>query len=228
MKKFLVSLAPIALIALMNLWVFSNRERFPDPLAIHWGASGEPDGFGTLDTHMLWVNIGLGMVVTFWVAVSFIRTPVAMRRLFQLVIGYLFALLSLIMLQTLLVQLDQPSSQGAELGLWVFVFVLPVFGLIPLLLAKPTIEIADELVVRLRGISFLRVPLADIANASEAALRARDFGGWGIRYASKTTAFVPNSGPALLLELHDGSRVLIRSDQAQDQAREINQNRKTK
>lgn len=228
MKKFLVALAPIALIALLNLWVFGNRERFPDPIAIHWGASGQPDGFGTLGNHMFWVNIGLGMVAIFWVAVSFIKTPVAMRRLFQLVIGYLFALLGLIMLQTLLVQLDQPSSQGAELELWIFVFILPVFGLIPLLLAKPVIEIADEVVVRLRGISFLKVPLVDIENASEAELRAMDFGGWGIRYASKTTAFVPSSGPALLLELRDGSRVLIRSDQAQDQAREINQNRKTK
>ena len=228
MKKFVIALVPVALIALMNLWVFSNRDRFPDPIAMHWGANGQPDGFGSLETHMLWVNIGLGLVAVIWFAVSVIRTPTALRRLFQFIVGYLFVLLSLIMLQTLLIQIDLPTSQGAELGLWVFLLIVPVIFLIPLMLSRPEVVVTDNVAVKLRGLSFLNLPIDEISVASEDQVRASDFGGWGIRYAAKTTAFVPSSGPALLLTLKDESKVLIRSDRAGELASQINNQRNAK
>lgn len=212
MKKFLVAVFPILLIAALNLWAMANRGRFPDPLATHWGISGQPDGFGTLETHLFWVNLALGMVATFWVIVSIMQVPQALKRMFQLILGYLFVMLGLIFTQTLLIQLDLPSAQDAVLGMWVLAMIVPLLALVPLMLAKPEISIDQDLVVRLRGLVLLRVPLKDIASARASEVRAGDFGGWGIRYAQKTTAFIPSSGPALEVELSEGAKVLVRTD----------------
>lgn len=57
---------PLALTALAAVVLVLWLPRMPDPIATHWGASGEPDGFGSPLTN-LWVSlaIGIGMTAVF-------------------------------------------------------------------------------------------------------------------------------------------------------------------
>lgn len=221
MRKFLVAIAPVFLILGLNLWAQANQARFPDPLATHWGITGQADGFASLETHLLWVNIGLGVVAAIWLLVSLIQVPAALRKLFQGIVGYLFAFLFVVMTQTLWMQLDVTDSSETRFGLELFVLMLPALLLVPLMLSKPAVSVGDEVKVSLRGLTFLSLELTEIRAARAGTVRAGDFGGWGIRYANKTTAFVPSSGPALELELQNGTKVLVRSDAADDLATEI-------
>ena len=212
MRKLLLGIAPATLI--IALWVFvdQSRDRFPDPIASHWGLSGQPDGFSDLDTHLVWSTAALVLVWAIWFLVAVIKLPRAIRVLFLLITGYLFAILFLLMLQTFVSQLDVLDASEVALGLEFLLLLIPVFLLIPVMLSKPSIEVSEKLVVRLAGFPFLKLGYHEISAASESEVRAGDFGGWGIRYANKTTAFVPSSGKALKLELVDGSKILIRSD----------------
>jgi hypothetical protein len=51
----------------------------------------------------------------------------------------------------------------------------------------------------------------EIVSASVGVVSARDFGGWGIRLTARKIGFVPSKGPAVKLNLQDGTEVSIRS-----------------
>lgn len=215
MKKLVLALTPLLAIVALNVFAFANAERFPNPMATHWGLNGQADGFASLETHMAWTNFGLGLVALIWLVVAVIKTPAAIKRIFLLIVGYLFTVLFVMMTYLLVIQLDVTDPAETSFGGWILLFLVPVLGLIPLMLARPRVEISDQVEVRLRGFAILRLPLSEISQAQVGDVRASDFGGWGIRYSNKTTAFVPSSGPALLLVLADQTKVLIRHDQPQ-------------
>ena len=215
MKKVFLGLAPFVAVGALNLWAFANEDRFPNPMATHWGLNGQADGFAPLETHMAWTNFGLGLVALIWLVVAVIKTPTAIKRIFLLIVGYLFSVLFVMMAYLLVIQLDVTDPAQTSFGGWILLFLIPIFGLIPLMLARPIVEVSDRVEVRLRGFPILQVPLSDVAQAQVGDVRASDFGGWGIRYSNKTTAFVPNSGPALELMLADQTKVLIRHDRPQ-------------
>lgn len=228
MKKLLLILIPFLPIAVLNIWAEINRERFPNPMAIHWGITGEPDGFASLETHLFWVNLVLGMLATIWLLITFSNTPRALKRMFQLIFGLVYVLLSLMLWQTLVGQLDLPNAQDARFGFELLIWLVPIFGIAPLLLSKPQVQVSDRLSISLRGIPFLKLQYSEIESAKPSKVAARDFGGWGIRYAKKTTAFVPSSGPALELVLAGGARVLVRTDDATELAAQIESRRSGK
>ena len=220
-------LAPLPTVLVAGLWLFveQNRDRFPNPIASHWDISGQPDGFSDLNTHLAWSTGALALVAAIWFVVTVIKTPRAIKVLFLVIVGYLFAILFLLMLQTFLAQLDVADASEVVLGPEFLLLLVPVFFLVPVMLSKPKIEVSEWLVVRLAGFPFLKLNYSEIKSASESKVDAKEFGGWGVRYANKTTAFIPNSGEALELDLVDGSRVLIRSDSSASLAKEINARR---
>jgi hypothetical protein len=83
-------------------------------------------------------------------------------------------------------------------------------------LAFPSIEIGNELVVRLRGITVLRVPTKDVQTVETASMNAWNYGGLGIRVSGKSLAFIPSKGEGVVFSLHTGEKIAVRSKQASE------------
>ena len=223
MKRFLLAASPIALIAALWIFVDQNRARFPDPIAIHWGITGAPDGFASLDSQILLTTSTLGLVGFLWVTVVFItRIPKTVKILFLAIVGSVWLLLFFLFAYTFAIQLDLKDAREAELSIFVLVAILafPLL-LLPWVFAKPKIAVGERLWVRYWGVPLLSLDLSEIQSATIGQVRATDFGGWGIRYANRTTAFMPSSGQALELNLVAGERILIRTDRADELIRHI-------
>lgn len=222
MKRFLVSLAPF--LAILSLWAYAyeNQDRFPNPVAIHWGISGEPDGFADLQTHLLATTFALGIPAILWlVVVQMRKIPFVIRRLFLAIVGYLFVVLYFLMLRTFSIQLDLQDASSAQLGLEMLLWLIPFFALVPWLLTMPKVELSELVTVRYWGIPLLRIDFGEIVKVSTVFAKGSEFGGYGIRYSRGTTALLPSKGQALLLELVSGGRILIRSNQAPELAKQI-------
>ena len=223
MKRITLALGPMLAVAALWAYVSLNSERFPDPVAIHWGVSGEADGFASLESHLALTSITLVLVGLLWTSVVLItRIPRPVKLLFLVIVGALWLLLFLLFAYTFAIQIDLADARDADLSIGVLIamLVLPV-ALLPWVFAKPRIEVGERLKVLYWGIPLLNVGYSDIASVGTDQVRARDFGGLGIRYANKTTAFMPSAGLALELRLAAGERILVRTDQAAELARQI-------
>lgn len=227
MKKVLLSAVPVAIVAGFLFFASTNRDRFPDPVAIHWGLSGDPDGFGTLDSQLAITALVMGFMTLMWVAAVFLKAiPTSVRILFLAIIGVLWSLLFVIFAYTLLIQLDIQSAQDARIGIGFFIFTLGVpLLLLPWVLAKPKLEVGDRFKVRYWQLPVLTLDYAHMSSVSVGEVKAGDFGGWGIRYSQKTTAFIPSSGPALEIRLEAGERILVRTNLAAQLVQEIDAKR---
>jgi hypothetical protein len=227
MKRALLALAPVLLT--VSFWFFaeSNRGLLPDPLAIHWGIAGDPDGFGSLNDQLAISILTLFLVGIIWVTLVYLRAiPNSIRVLFLAVVGLLWLMLYGIFNYTLVIQLGLEDPRDARIGnVFSLVLLAIPLTLVPWLLSKPRIDLGQTLSVSYWNIPLFRTNYSEIESAHESKARARDFGGLGIRYANKTTAFMPSSGPALELRLRTGERILIRTDRAPELVREIEQKR---
>jgi hypothetical protein len=85
-------------------------------------------------------------------------------------------------------------------------------------LAFPSIELGNELVVRLRGIKVLSVPMKDVQAVETASMSSWNFGGLGIRVSGKTFAFIPSKGEGVVFSLRSGEKIAVRSKQASEVA----------
>ncbi len=223
MKRALTALVPAIFVALFWFFVSTNRSNFPDPLAIHWGLSGEPDGFGSLDGQLLMVSLVLLLVGGLWAGIVYLRRiPSSVRALFLVITGIIWMLLFVVFSYTFLVQFGLSDARDAGIDIVFFVLLLTIPLLVlPWLMSKPKIELGGQLRVYYWKVPMLRLRYKEVSSVEVVDARARDFGGWGIRYANRTTAFLPNSGPGVLLNLAGGERVLIRTDDASGIAQEI-------
>lgn len=225
MKRILLASSPIALVAALWIFVDQNRARFPDPVAIHWGISGAPDGFASLESQLVLTTATLALVGFLWATVVFLtRIPKTVKILFLAIVGSLWLLLFFLFAYTFAIQLDLGDASEAELSIVVLaaILVFPLL-LLPWVFAKPKIEVGERLWVRYWGVPLLNLDLLEIQSATIGHVRASEFGGWGIRYANRTTAFMPSSGQALELTLGAGERILIRTDRADDLIRQIDE-----
>ena len=227
MKRILLALSPVLLVA--ALWIFAtqNISRFPDPVAIHWGLTGAPDGFASFESQLVLTTAVLGLVGALWAGVGFLnRIPKTVKVLFLAIVGSIWLLLFFLFVYTFAIQLDLEDARQANLSIAVLLSIL-IFplALVPWVLAKPKIEVGERFKVRYWGIPLLNLHYSEILSAAVVSVRASDFGGWGIRYANRTTAFMPSSGLALELHLQAGERILIRSDQAESLVREIDKSK---
>jgi hypothetical protein len=83
-------------------------------------------------------------------------------------------------------------------------------------LAFPSIELGNEIVVRLRGIKVLSVPMKEVIAVETASMNAWNYGGLGIRVSGKTLAFIPSKGEGVVFSLHTGEKIAVRSKQASE------------
>lgn len=227
MKKVLLSAIPVLLIASFQAFAHANRERFPDPVAIHWGLSGNPDGFGSLDSQLAITSLVMGFMTLFWVVAIYLKAiPQSVRILFLTITGVLWGLLFSIFSYTLLIQLDLQSAQDSRIGIGFFIFTvgIPIL-LLPWILAKPKLEVGDQFKVRYWQLPVLTLDYSNLSSVEVGEVRVGDFGGWGIRYSNKTTAFIPSSGQALEIRMESGERILVRTNKAAELVQEINAKR---
>jgi hypothetical protein len=98
----------------------------------------------------------------------------------------------------------------------VFAFlILSVPVLLFYLLAMPQVVVGEQVEIKLRGFTVMSFPREEIVGASVGTVSAREFGGWGIRITSRKIGFVPSKGPAVKIDLQDGTEVSIRNKDPQ-------------
>jgi hypothetical protein len=218
MKRILLALAALGPI-LYSLWVLwlESAGMLPDSLAIHWGATGQADGFASATEHLIWANFALvlasGMVA---LAALLPKIHPALRRMLYVLTGYFALFIYGLMIYVIAAQIGLSDSSNIRLGLEVLWFVLPVLLLTPISLSMPKVLLSAKLRVQLWGLTVLSLDYADIASISAEEVRPSEFGGWGLRFAKGRVAFVPSKGPALSLTTRAGEVILIRSNQVEN------------
>jgi hypothetical protein len=75
----------------------------------------------------------------------------------------------------------------------------------------PEVVVGKNVQIRLRGLTVMSFEPEEIVSASVGVVSAREFGGWGIRATTRKIGFVPSKGPAVKLNLQDGTEVSVRS-----------------
>ena len=187
----------------------------PDPIAIHWGFDGKPDGFSDTSAYSVGTTAayaGLLALLTFF---GFgIKRRLLKPLLFSItafVMSFIFALIT----ATTLMQIGI-SAEEAVIQPWVLISLLAVpIGMVSLVLGAPKVLLGEDLRVQVRGITLLRLNFSEIQSVELNQLRARDFGGLGIRYAKKTLAFVPTPGAGVSITTTFGESVAVRSNAAE-------------
>lgn len=206
-------------LAILHYFVFQalvTSGQLPDPIAIHWGFGGNPDGFSDATSY------GVGITIVYFVLLAllaYFAFGVRRRLLSPLLFGtvaFLFVFLYAIFSITIVIQIGRaPTEAVLEPWLLFGLLALPL-GLAGLALGNPNVTFGDKLQIRVRGLSVLQLDYSELVSAREISMRARDFGGLGIRYGNKTLAFIPKPGPGVLIETNFGESVAIRSNQPEN------------
>ena len=190
----------------------------PDPVAIHWGISGQADGFISRDSYLIVVApailIPLALQILFhWLQ----RKSPLIRKFMTAVFSIIYWMLFVIMFFATASQAGSLDSAQSSFPISMIVFLLV---LIPMSLwfslAFPSIEIGNDLVVRLRGIKVVSIPMKDVHAVETALMNSWNFGGLGIRVSGRTIAFIPSKGEGVVFSLHTGEKIAIRSKQASE------------
>ena len=135
----------------------------------------------------------------------------------SLLIG-LFFLILLVVSTTTLLQAGMETDESLFIGQWFLLVLIPVAIMVWLFSAKPSLSVQENLEIRLRGVqgSHGGRSLVPSSRVALIHLKARDYGGWGLRYASNTLAFIPSSGAAVLIKLDWGEALALRMDNPED------------
>ncbi|PZQ88232.1 MAG: hypothetical protein DI534_12270 [Leifsonia xyli] len=108
-------------IAIQLAWL----PRLPDPVATHWGANGEPDGFGPAWSSIaLTAGLGLGLTGMFALILATVRgaAPTAVHKLLAVISLGMSVFIGTTVVATLGVQLDLADARDAgDIGGWMFV-----------------------------------------------------------------------------------------------------------
>jgi len=200
------------------VWFLTSSGSLPDPVAIHWGLSGQADGFLARDSYMLVVAptilIPLVLQVLFYVLQ---RNLPLIRKFITAVLSIIYWMLFVVMFFATISQvglLDAAQSNFPVLLLAVLLILIPIS--LWFSLAFPSMEIGTELTVRLRGIKVLSVPMKEVLGVETASMSSWNFGGLGIRLSGKTLAFIPSKGEGLVFSLKTGEKIAVRSKQASE------------
>jgi hypothetical protein len=210
-------LTPLSAAAFL-VWVYFliSTSALPDPVAIHWGITGQADGFISRDSYMLVVAPA---ILIPWVLQAFFyvlqKNLPLIRNFVSVVLSLVYWMLFVIMLSATATQIGVSSAAQSNfpISLIALLLILIPFSLW-FSLAFPSIEIGNELVVRLRGIKVLSVPMKDVQTVETASMSSWSFGGLGIRVSGKTLAFIPSKGEGVVFSLRSGEKVAVRSKQA--------------
>jgi len=200
------------------VWFLTSSGSLPDPVAIHWGLSGQADGFLARDSYMLVVAptilIPLVLQVLFYVLQ---RNLPLIQKFVAVVLSIIYWMLFVIMFFVTISQvglLDAAQSNFPVLLLAVLLILIPIS--LWFSLAFPSMEIGTELTVRLRGIKVLSVPMKEVLGVETTSMSSWNFGGLGIRLSGKTLAFIPSKGEGVVFSLVTGEKIAVRSKQASE------------
>jgi len=200
------------------VWFLTSSGSLPDPVAIHWGLSGQADGFLARDSYMLVVAptilIPVVLQVLFYVLQ---RNLPLIQKFVAVVLSVIYWMLFVIMFFATISQvglLDAAQSNFPVLLLAVLLILIPIS--LWFSLAFPLIEIGTELTVRLRGIKVLSVPMKEVLGVETTSMSSWNFGGLGIRVSGKTLAFIPSKGEGVVFSLKTGEKIAVRSKQASE------------
>jgi hypothetical protein len=214
-------LTPLSAVAFLG-WVYFliSSSSLPDPVAIHWGISGQADGFVSRDSYMLVVAPA---ILIPWVLQALFYVLKKKSPLIQKftggVLSIIYWMLFVIMLSATATQIGASSAAQSSfpISLIVFLLVLIPFSLW-FSLAFPSIELGSDVVVKLRGIKVLSIPMEEIQDVETTAMTPWNFGGLGLRVSGKTLAFIPSKGEGVVFSLRSGEKVAVRSNQASEVA----------
>ncbi len=214
---------PIATLAfIFTTFYLGTQGLVPDPVAVHWGVTGQADGFMSLASYLWIIGIGFGLLWAGQLALELVPMRARLLRpLLKGFSGYLYGFILVLLVLTTMLQVGGDASQPANVGLWILLIFIPIGVLIWLVLGKPSVALEDSLDIRLRGVRVISIPEKDVVGVSLGDLKGREFGGWGLRYASRTLAFIPDSGPAVFFDLSWGERIAVRMDDAAEMAKTL-------
>ena len=205
---------PLAIAGLQVLisWLDAAGQ-LPNPVAIHWGITMQPDGFVSVSEFALTVLI---LQLVLWLpllaADIWPRSKIRIRNLVVLVFGIVFWLVTAILCVSLFIQIGAADAAAVDFPWPVFaVILLSVSVLLSFLLSMPEVVVGENVQIRLRGLTIMSFDPEEIVSASVGVVSAREFGGWGIRLTTRKIGFVPSKGPAVKIYLQDGTEVSIRS-----------------
>lgn len=223
-QKLVLSSLPVFGYLAYVLWAqsLSAARRLPDPLATHWGIAGVPDGFASLETHLAWAGLSFLITGLIWLGILWYpKIPGAIRLILLGISGVLYVILAMIQISALAVQVDLSDATHSRFELPVLVIFVPIAAMVLIFLAKPRIQIADQLTISLRGIPMFRTSYDRLTNVAVVDANWKEFGGLGLRVSGGRIAFLPNSGPAVEIRTAAGETILVRSDSAEAVATEM-------
>ena len=204
-------------VAIAGLQVLINAldvaGQLPNPMAIHWGITMQPDGFVSVGDFALTVLI-VQLVLWLPLAVADLwpKSKIRIRNLVMLVFGIVFWLVSVILSVSLVIQIGATDAAEVDFPWPLFVVLLvSIPFLLIFLLSMPEVVVGKNVQIRLRGLTVMSFEPEEIVSASVGLVSAREFGGWGIRATTRKIGFVPSKGPAVKLNLQDGTEVSVRS-----------------
>ena len=220
----LLALVPVAAFAWFYWWANSLAAGglLPDPVATHWGPSGQADGFAPLSELLIWAGAAFLIPGVIWaVVIHYPKIPSTVRIVLMLVTGVLFATMAGIQIAAIDSQIGLADARESSLSFPFLVVLAPVAVLLILFLAKPRIDIGDALTVYLRGIAMFRVDYREIERVRKTEESWKSFGGLGLRVSGKKVAFLPSSGEVIEFVTTKGETVLVRTDNADQELSEI-------
>lgn len=215
LNRFL--LTPLSALFFLG-WVYFliTSESLPNPVAIHWGITGQADGFIPRDSYLLVVVPAIVTPMALQVLFYAIQKSAPLiRKFIGAVLSIIYWMLFVIMFSATAIQVGSPDATEESFPVFLLAFLLI---LIPLSLwfslAFPEIEMGSELVIRLRGFKVLSVSMKEIQAVETAPMSPWNFGGLGIRASGKTLAFIPSKGEGVVFTLNSGEKIAVRSNQA--------------
>lgn len=146
--RFAVAFALLAAATLGGAaaWMWSVRERLPDPLARHW-TGGQADGFSELPSVLaMWVGLPLVVAVPMALVAIVGRSPVALRRAMGATSVFLLVCMAVLFADSVRMQLDLPDAAAApapDVGLAVGLLIGGAAAAAALLVIRPRPEESD-------------------------------------------------------------------------------------
>lgn len=215
LKRLKTWLVPPLAIAGLQVLIYSLdfAAQLPNPMAIHWGITMQPDGFVSVSDFALTVLIlQLALWLPSLAADIWPKSKIRIRNLVILVFGIVFWLVTAILCVSLFIQVGATDAAAVDFP-WPIsaVLLLSILFLLGFLLSMPEVLVGESVQIRLRGLTIMSFDPEEIVSASVGVVSAREFGGWGIRLTTRKIGFVPSKGPAVKIYLQDGTEVSIRS-----------------
>lgn len=212
------SFVPIFGVPFWISWLQLDGE-LPALIASHWGLNGEADGFMTPVVFGWWAAGTLG---GFWVLIAYLtwtrRLPNLLRWVILAPLLFIYFALLGLFVESIALQINLEDAANVRLPdhyLWLMLVGLTLT--LGFAFSMPKVLVRNgRLEASIWAIPVYRIDLSEIAEASVVQLRARDFGGLGIRLGKKGVAIIPRSGIGVQVVSKLQQQTFVRCNNAPD------------